>query len=153
MTCQKRIFPALFMKSEVIITFPSNVRMNMLQIKPVGIRRGTNQFSQLSQLFRWIVNDIRPSLSVVVIQSLSKLKWKKEISHNTWTIREKGTKYCLFPQQTQARYPGTPLPIWQCNVLTSANMDDVTERVVVSFCYPVSVFKQSDLIHLNVIVG
>lgn len=66
--------------------------------------------------------------------------------------QRKRNKILFFPQQTEGQYPGTPLPIWQCNVLTSANMDDVTGWVVVLFCYPVSVFKQSDLIHLNVIV-
>lgn len=66
MTCQERIFPALFMKSEVIITFSTDTGVNVLLIKPVGIRRGTKQFAQLLQLFQCIVNDIRASLSVVI---------------------------------------------------------------------------------------
>lgn len=52
MTCQKRNFPALFMKLEVIITFSAHIRVNVLLIKPVGIRRGTKQSAQLSQLFQ-----------------------------------------------------------------------------------------------------
>lgn len=47
-TCQKRIFPALFMKSEVVITFSANIRVNLLLIKPVGIRRGTKQSAKLT---------------------------------------------------------------------------------------------------------
>lgn len=52
MTCQKRLFPALFMKLEVIITFSAAMTVDVLLIKPVGIRRDMKQFAQLSQLFQ-----------------------------------------------------------------------------------------------------
>lgn len=43
----------------------------------------------------------------------------------TRELSDKKEQNIFFHQETQGPYPATPLQIWQCNVLTDANMGDM----------------------------